>query len=734
MSPITLTSRIHRVVVHARGAVVTRAVTLPSPLSTDACEIVVPGITPLAEPATFRAIAKGSRQIVSALARFVVPEGPAKVGTATQRVQLADAQRVALCDERAHVTGRRNQLAGINFDLGLERRFQKTNARTKIADALAMTRLVQDELATLDTRIGKLDRDIQKAERAVEAARIAEMQARSAERAGLSRPTLACHVRLAPGQTPLEALEIEYIVLAARFWPTYKAWLTKGATHVRLELDALVVQDTAEDWTNVELSLSTADLVHDARLPELPSLRFGRAAPPQKRGYRPPPPGLETMFEAYDNEMKKMVSTVTVDALRAAPPPPSAAPRQAGPMNMPPPGFGPPGTMQTLTGGYAPRPAMADLDDDYDEGMVAQGRPKGRMPTATRAGTISPEDSRAYSLSVPMPRPAAAPPAKKKAAPPPPQGAFGGGAPGGPPPAPGSFQAFAEASEEAKLASELVGPMEPDDAWLDFDSLTLPGGDRPRRGKLTRLPDDAVRAEALRAKQNIESMSSPARTKDPYIYRGLFDYRYEAVGRGDVPSNGRPQRVHVQANEGPAKPRFRTVPRESADVFREALIENPLGAPLCAGPVDVFLDGALVTTTEATAVDRGGSFVVGLGVEDRIRIARNARVEESSAGLLGGSTHVDHHVTIDITSSLGMPIHIEVLERIPVTDDKDVNIKITSAEPEPEVYDQSDIGAPVRGGRRFRIEVAAGGKAKVAYGYRVKLPAKSEIVGGNRRE
>jgi uncharacterized protein (TIGR02231 family) len=291
------------------------------------------------------------------------------------------------------------------------------------------------------------------------------------------------------------------------------------------------------------------------------------------------------------------------------------------------------------------------------------------------------------------------------------------------------------AEEAAEFGDEpSVGPIEPDDAWLDFDSLNLPAGDEPRRGKLTRLSDDDVRSEAARAKQRIESMSNPARTKDPYVYRGLFDYCYEAVGRGDIPSNGRPHRVHVQAGEGSAKPRFRTTPRESTDVFREALIENPMGAPLCAGPIDVFLDGALVTTTELSAVDRGGVFVVGLGVEDRVRVARNARIEESSAGLLGGSTHVDHHVTVDVTSSLGMPVNIEVLERIPVTDDKDVSIKVTSAEPEPDVYDQSDMGSPIRGGRRFRVDVAAGGKAKIAYRYRIKLPAKSEIVGGNRRE
>lgn len=721
MSPTFLTSRIHRVVVHARGAVVTRVVTLPSPLPAESCELVATGITPFAEPASFRAVVKGSRQVVSVLARFVVPDGPAELGSAAERVQAAESMRIALREERTHVMGRRNQLAGIQFNLGMDRRFHQANARSRIADALAMTRLVQDELAVLDARIAELDRRIEQAERAVDAARVAEVQARSAEREGASRPTLSCHVRLGPGQTPLEALEIEYVVLAARFWPTYKAWLTKGATRVRIELDALVAQNSGEDWTGVEMSLSTADLVRDARLPELPSLRFGRAIPPQKRGYRAPPPGLETMFEAYDAAMDKMqppLPKVSIDALRsteAAPPPP---PRPSA-------AFAAPPTMQATAGAMPSPVSTVTLEEGAMEAI-----PAGLMPARAKGGGFF---DKARSGGAPPPQ--SVKKAKKTmvafGAPPPSAAAPGGGGYGGPSTL---NMPLLEQAPDTVEDIEASLSIEPDDAWLDFDSLMLPGAEKHRRGRLTRLPDDSVRVEASLAKACIDALPNPAWTKDPLTTRGHFDHRYDAVSRGDIPSNGRPHRVHVLAGEGSATPRFRTAPRESTDVFREALIENPLGAPLCAGPIDVFLDGGLVTNTEVAAVDRGGVFVVGLGVEDRIRIARNARVEESSAGLLGGSTHADHHITIDVTSSLGMPVNIEVLERIPVTDDKDVSIKVMSSEPAAEVYDQSDIGVPIRGGRRFRVDVAAGGKAKVAYSYRIKLPAKSEIVGGNRRE
>jgi hypothetical protein len=121
-------------------------------------------------------------------------------------------------------------------------------------------------------------------------------------------------------------------------------------------------------------------------------------------------------------------------------------------------------------------------------------------------------------------------------------------------------------------------------------------------------------------------------------------------------------------------------------------------------------------------------------VEERLRVARNARVEEGTAGLLGGTAAIDHTITIDLRSSLGQKVTVEVRERIPVSDEKDVDVKETSSRPEHEKYTQVERGSPIRRGLRWRIEVPAGDKARIEFGYRVTLPGKNEIVGGNRRE
>jgi uncharacterized protein (TIGR02231 family) len=159
-----------------------------------------------------------------------------------------------------------------------------------------------------------------------------------------------------------------------------------------------------------------------------------------------------------------------------------------------------------------------------------------------------------------------------------------------------------------------------------------------------------------------------------------------------------------------------------------------MGAPLLSGPVDVFVDGALLTTSRLAFVDRGGTLRIGLGVEDRLRIARNARMEEGTAGLLGGSTTVDHAVTIDLASSLGREVDVDVFERLPVSDDKDVEVKLTRARPEAQKYTQVERGAPIRHGLAWKVHLPPGEREKVELGYRVTFPAKSELVGGNRRD
>ncbi|HEU4535262.1 MAG TPA: DUF4139 domain-containing protein, partial [Polyangiaceae bacterium] len=169
-------------------------------------------------------------------------------------------------------------------------------------------------------------------------------------------------------------------------------------------------------------------------------------------------------------------------------------------------------------------------------------------------------------------------------------------------------------------------------------------------------------------------------------------------------------------------------------VYREAEATNPFGAALLGGPVDVFLEGTLSTTVPLAPTERGGTLQLGLGAEDRIRVARGARSEERSAAVPGGPTATDHTVSIEIRSSLSFPVRLELVERVPVADDRAIEARLVYARPKSEPYDQADRGSPVRGGLRWWVDLGPAERARVEYSYFVAVPPKTHLVGGNRRE
>ena len=77
---------------------------------------------------------------------------------------------------------------------------------------------------------------------------------------------------------------------------------------------------------------------------------------------------------------------------------------------------------------------------------------------------------------------------------------------------------------------------------------------------------------------------------------------------------------------------------------------------------------------------------------------------------------------------------MEVVDRVPVSDEKGLEVKVLSSTPEAAPYKQEDRGHPVRGGLRWKVTLAPGEKRKLDLRYRVSLSAKDELVGGNRRD
>jgi hypothetical protein len=535
------------------------------------------------------------------------------------------------------------------------------------------------------------------------AARLQE--AGTAARTSRAAVTRAAIVTLTAAPPHECTLTIEYEVPGASWVPTYQLALQDGGG--RLAMRASIAQRTGEDWTGVRLDLSTASLRRRTEIPELRSLRVGRAQPePQRAGWRPTPPGLDGLFADYD-----AAAIVRPPPPRPASPMPPRPPAAAAPAS-----FGaPPGAV----GGGAPMMARS------------MPTPMAPMPMAPPSAAPAPE----FFAQAAAPRRAMAKLAKEEA-----EFSDDGGA-------------AASTGADLSLAPPPSGPSA---AQLDYEGLQIAGPDGPTRGRLAPAPAstwmfvgvrtqidvhvqvDVVVAALARAEQLADAIAHQAAPRDCVRVdaQGRFDYRYAAQAPADVPSNGAWTNVAVMTCDVELTPQYLCVPAVDPAVYRTLELTNRSANALLPGPVDVSDRGQFLLTTTLGAIGPGARGPrIGLGVEEGIAVARNVRFAESSGGLFGGTTVLAHEIEVQVDNRLASAVQLELRERVPVVaaDEKDLKLEEHDAEPPWTAIDEPEDGVLVHGQRRWRVTVAAGGRATLTGKYTIRIPNDRVLVGGNRR-
>ncbi len=687
---IPVDSRIEEVVVYARGARVRRVTTL----GTVATRIAF-GDLPLA--------------VIDDTVRVSV-DGPAIAISVRIGVEAQPAENV-VAEEALEVRDARRQLGQAEAEIArLQSGLEQLSASHVIAEdddhPGEWSAVVTARRAIVGLRAARelaLREALSTARRSAETARreLATVLDRD-RRGGTARPPKLHELRkqveielVANGDPgPLE-VHLEYVVEAARWVPSYVARITPDARAV-VELRAAVAQDTGEDWSGVPLRLSTAEPTRFAPLPELAAQRIGRRQPAMNRGgFRPPPRGAIALYADYERDLARA--------------------------------------------GRRPRSVADEVEDLIVPEPVADAP---EIPSAFAGEVWDEESSAAKERFATPPRGTSAPPAraydqdfdddgiefegdlKKRSM-------------AAPKPAPQAMMARLPRAASEAIAVTKPRPPVP---RLDYTNLVMAPPSSPSRGTLIEPPDphtDAIaQAVALRVRQVIQ-LEPPAGCDDDWSH--AYDYAYTTDGNVEVRADGAWHSIAVTARPAEVSLHHVAVPREQADVFRMAAIANPFEGPLLPGPIDVYDNGRFLVTSEVEHTPPRARVEIGLGVDPRVKIARNTEFEEETTGMLRGSLRLHHAVAIDVDNLSGVPVDLEVRERIPVTVDGDDDIDVTIGRVDPPWERWApDADGPasdrLRGGHRWQLRVPAGGKTKLRVAYEVKIPSKAELVGGNRRE
>src|SRR5919202_3360577 len=290
------TSRIDSVVVHPDAAVITRLaeVDLPAGAST----VLVRGLPTGIDPASVRVEGSADAPLtILGLDVRTVPGDTQPVIDAPLEAKLKERR-----DEREALSGRIEALESKKATIGRYATAspeklspeakpldvsQWTSAWDAIGEALAK---VNEELRIQRGRMRDLDAEISALERARP----------KPARPGAPKRDIA--VALEAGATARGTLQLTYRVAGAGWMPLYDARLSTGTASTKPSLTlvrrASISQRTGEDWSEVQLSVSTVSTSRGTAAPDLPPLlvsfhEMRAIAPPVPRAEAPSLSALE---------------------------------------------------------------------------------------------------------------------------------------------------------------------------------------------------------------------------------------------------------------------------------------------------------------------------------------------------------------------------------------------------------------------------------------------------------
>ncbi len=164
---------------------------------------------------------------------------------------------------------------------------------------------------------------------------------------------------------------------------------------------------------------------------------------------------------------------------------------------------------------------------------------------------------------------------------------------------------------------------------------------------------------------------------------------FEIPGRVSVSADRQPQILPIDQREGDVVLVTRAVPEVDTNAYLEARFTLDSDEPLQAGVMQFYRDGAFIGRRPVPSFQPQDEINLPFGQDERVRVEVFPEQEESRDGGTFRRTAVDdRRVRYQVTSFHGSPIDLEILARIAVPQNEDIEVEIDDqATP----FDQQDV-------------------------------------------
>lgn len=216
-----------------------------------------------------------------------------------------------------------------------------------------------------------------------------------------------------------------------------------------------------------------------------------------------------------------------------------------------------------------------------------------------------------------------------------------------------------------------------------------------------------------------------------------FDYSYKGNFTVNVPSGKHHYLIPLQEAQVDFELSYLCIPRESKAFYRSLNIKNPFTTPLLRGPLDIYLEKKFINTGELAAAPSGGYINLIVGEEQNIKLVRRTFYNEEVHGLMNGKNLLKHRIVNEVTNRTGKEIKVELRERVPYAhknEEKHVKVSLTDFKPEWYPLPKEKYLGIDRHIHFWKADISQHESQEFEFSYEIELASKEEIVGGNRRE
>lgn len=489
---------------------------------------------------------------------------------------------------------------------------------------------------------------------------------------------------------------LTYMTSGARWQPTYDVVLLPDRGQVDLSFAGQVSQDSGEDWSDVQLTLSTAIPTQATQLPKLLSWKLGgrdRFIPTPAAiaaQASPPPPTIPPLSQpSAEAALRRRL----LQLLGSSPPSGRVA-------------LGPP-----MTGGAPGMAAFGDGGGDRDHDGV---------PDAEDA-VAAPEEAPPMDY-----KEARKDEAERMPAPPPPP----------PPPAPSPVLAEAKPRPYRQAAASRTTA-----TTRSFESVTstAPGsysydlGGETVEGSLLR-PQAQVLGVGLMPPPGYQVPPLPSNSAAAQA--GGYDLRYVSLYRESLGSGKGARRVALFSRRFPVSVLRKVFPALAPDAYLVAVMSNPLGGsgqPLPGGRARLFVGADPAGQADLQLVAPGERFTLPLGIDRAVKPIRNVTMTTEEKGVFSKDEITQYVVKIELVNPYPTPLDVLLVDQLPLPGDKNVELKLLSVSPPPSPPSTppppgaapSPFGPNIdsaTGAMEWRLSIPPGGKVETGFTYSLRRP------------